>query len=152
MREFVKKFSVKLMKIKLEEEVVNVKDEKCDSVGMEFVDFVQLELRDFKDTVKNGVFKNEDYKILFISSLSDFFYRKDRIICDEVKEKLKLNYYYYYYKKFIFDKYEFSYYKYFYYKSYKYYKKYKYKRKERDTGKIIVLSDFLVFFFILWYI
>lgn len=149
MRELAKKLSAKLMKTKPEEEVANVKDEKFDSAGMESADFVQPELRDSKDTVKNGALKNEDYKIPSTNSSSDLSYRKDRTTCDEVKEKSKSNHHH---KKSTSDKHESSHHKHSHHKSHKHHKKHKHKGKERYTGKITALSDYLVLLSVWWYI
>lgn len=153
MRELAKKLSAKLMKTKPEEGVANVKDEKCDSAGMESADFVQPELRDSKDTVKNGALKNEDYKIPSTSSSSDLSYRKDRTTCDEVKEKSKSNHHHHHHhKKSTSDKHESSHHKHSHHKSHKHHKKHKHKGKERYTGKITALSDYLVLLSVWWYI
>lgn len=146
MRELAKKLSAKLMKTKPEEEVANVKDEKCDSAGMESADFVQPELRDSKDTVKNGALKNEDYKIPSTSSSSDLSYRKDRTTCDESKSN------HHHHKKSTSDKHESSHHKHSHHKSHKHHKKHKHKGKERYTGKITALSDYLVLLSVWWYI
>lgn len=130
MRELAKKLSAKLMKTKPEEEAANGKDEKRDSAGVESADFVQPELRDSKDTVKNNAFKYEDYKIPSTSSSSDLSHRKYRTTCDE---KSKSNHHHRHGKS-TSDKHESSHHKHSHHKSHKHHKKQKHKKKERDTG------------------
>lgn len=130
MRELAKKLSAKLMKTKPEEEAANGKDEKSDSAAVESADFVQPELRDSKDTVKNNAFKYEDYKIPSTSSSSDLSHRKYRTTCDE---KSKSNHHHHHGKS-TSDKHESSHHKHSHHKSHKHHKKHKHKKKERDTG------------------